>query len=331
MELAPQTVSEPLVPTLIHHWDPSTFYGRFRHFLAVTDPTLVFVPNQELLASKTLIERFRVGNVAPGTTTAQLTRARTLYDSAFHPDTGELQNVAGRMCFNVYGSTVMCGGVMVFYKSNAGVFFWQWANQSFNALVNYTNRNAKSATSPKDIVVAYASAVTGALTVAFGLKRFFEKRSFGTVVQKMVPLAAVCAANFINIPLMRQNELRNGLVVTDENGIEVGESKLAAAKAIGLVALSRNIIVAPSMLLTPVIVHWLETNSRWFKRHARVLNVPLQLALVFVLFGAMVPVGCALFPQNNSISVSTLKVAEPDKHETFRKLGLDRVYFNKGL
>ncbi|KAJ8300961.1 hypothetical protein KUTeg_022480, partial [Tegillarca granosa] len=33
-------------------------------------------------------------------------------------------------------------------KTNSAVIFWQWANQSFNALVNYTNRNAASDITP---------------------------------------------------------------------------------------------------------------------------------------------------------------------------------------
>ena len=47
---------------------------------------------------------------------SELYRAQKLFGSAFHPDTGDLQTLPGRMCANVYGSTLMCGGMMVFYR-----------------------------------------------------------------------------------------------------------------------------------------------------------------------------------------------------------------------
>lgn len=84
-------------------------------------------------------------------------------------------------------------------------------------------------------------------------------------------------------------------------------------------------------VLTPSIVDWMENNSAWFKRNSRYLNTPAQIALVFVLFGAMVPVGCALFPQQNSISVDILKSLEPETYQKLKSRNLDVVFFNKGL
>lgn len=105
------------------------------------------------------------------------------------------------------------------------VVFWQWVNQSFNALVNYTNRNAKSEVTTKQLGVAYVSATTSALVTALGLKSFLEKRA-GSLMQRFVPFAAVAAANCVNIPLMRQAELINGIAVYDENGNQVTESRV---------------------------------------------------------------------------------------------------------
>lgn len=45
-------------------------------------------------------------------------------------------------------------------------------------------------------------------------------------MQRYVPFAAVAAANCINIPLMRQSELINGIAVYDDNGNAVTESRV---------------------------------------------------------------------------------------------------------
>ena len=62
--------------------------------------------------------------------------AMKLYKSSFHPDTGDLQNVFGRMSFQVPGGMMITGAMLQFYKSVPQVVFWQWFNQSFNALVS---------------------------------------------------------------------------------------------------------------------------------------------------------------------------------------------------
>ena len=46
----------------------------------------------------------------------QVRRAQQLYKSAFHPDSGELQNVFGRMSFQVPGGMLLTGAMLQFYR-----------------------------------------------------------------------------------------------------------------------------------------------------------------------------------------------------------------------
>ena len=116
--------------------------------------------------------------------------------------------------------------MLQWYRSNVGVIFWQWVNQSFNALVNYTNRNANVEQDNSQLVVAYVSATSAALVTSLGLKAYLAKRA-SPLVQRYVPYAAPAAANMVNIPLMRRTEIENGIACCDDEGMcNVGRHSL---------------------------------------------------------------------------------------------------------
>lgn len=88
----------------------------------------------------------------------------------------------------------------------------------------------------------------------------------------------MAAANCVNIPLMRQNEIINGIEVKDENGNAVGKSRVAAVKGISQVVFSRIVMAAPGMLVLPFIMERVEKLPVY--RRVKWLNAPFQTALV---------------------------------------------------
>lgn len=169
------------------------------------------------------------------------------------------------MSFQLPGGCIITGGMLTFYRSMPAVVLWQWINQSFNALVNYTNRNANSELTVNQLAGAYVMATGSALVAAIACKRRWH-RTAGPTMQRFVPFAAVATANCINIPLMRQQELIKGVEVCDENGNVVGTSRVAAAKGIGQVVFSRIVMASPGMVLLPYITSQLELRSSLFRR-----------------------------------------------------------------
>jgi sideroflexin-2 len=137
---------------------------------------------------------FRLKKEPATTTKEQLIYAKKLYESAFHPDSGDLQNVFGRMSFQVPGGMAITGAMLQFYKTNQAVIFWQFVNQSFNAIVNYTNRNANSPVTTTQLGIAYVSATTSALVASLGYKKLMEKKG-NPFFQRYAPFSAVAIAN----------------------------------------------------------------------------------------------------------------------------------------
>uniref|UniRef100_A0A8C7ZW16 Sidoreflexin n=1 Tax=Oryzias sinensis TaxID=183150 RepID=A0A8C7ZW16_9TELE len=302
-------------------WDQSTFIGRAKHFFTVTDPRNILLTNEQLTHAHKVITDYREGNVSPGLTEDELWRAKYVFDSAFHPDTGEKMILIGRMSAQVPMNMTITGCMMTFYKTTPAVLFWQWINQSFNAIVNYTNRSGDAPITVNQLGTAYVSATTGAVATALGLNALTKHIS--PLIGRFVPFAAVAAANCINIPLMRQRELQHGIPITDENDNRLGESTKAAQQAISQVVVSRILMASPGMAIPPFLMNHLEKKA--FLKVIESQKGFFSFSLVFAT-----PLCCALFPQKSSMSVSRL---EPELQEKIRANhpGVERVYFNKGL
>jgi len=314
-------------------WDQSTYMGRAKHFFTTTNPLNVLASDKELDSAKELVVAYRERREPAGTTNEKVWAAKNLYDSAYHPETGEKLFLPGRMAFQVPGNMIIGGCMMTFYKSTPAVMFWQWTNQSFNAVVNYTNRSASSEVTNSQIGQAYVVATTGAMITALGLNRLVASSPSlaASFVGRMVPFAAVAAANCVSIPAMRQRELIDGIMVKTaegDKGIPIGLSKAAAKSAILQVIPSRIGMAFPAFFIPPMVMSKLEKTAFVIKNPW--IKAPITIALSGLCLSFSTPACCALFPQESSLPVSSL---EPELQDKIKKEhpGLQKIFFNKGL
>uniref|UniRef100_A0A0K8S8B5 Sidoreflexin n=1 Tax=Lygus hesperus TaxID=30085 RepID=A0A0K8S8B5_LYGHE len=331
-------------------WDQSTYLGRAKHFFSVTNPLNLLYSSKELTARE-IVERHRRHEPQEKPLTVdELWKAKTVYDSAYHPITGEKVFILGRMSAQVPCNMIVTGSMMVFYKTTPAVVFWQWVNQSFNALVNYCNRS-DAAMPISQIASSYVIATTGAVGTAVALNRAvqgstrkqlsilarrcstglrkvfykFPSVRMPPIVGRFVPFAAVAAANCVNIPAMRKAELQDGIKVFDENNNVIGQSKVAAKEATISVVISRIIMAAPSMALTPIVMNSMEKKGIFKK--SRFIAPLTGIGLTGIVLTFATPLACALFAQMAPIDVSKL---EPEIQEKVKNK-TQVLYYNKGL
>ena len=84
-------------------YDQTTYWGRARHYFDTTNPSNLLVSTKHLYQSRLLLEQYRAG-LLPGVCREDLWRAKTVCQSAFHPDTGDLMFLPGRMAAQVSGA-----------------------------------------------------------------------------------------------------------------------------------------------------------------------------------------------------------------------------------
>ena len=76
-------------------YDQNTFEGRAKHFFSTTNPLNVLASDEDLEKAKQIVQAYRNGTEDKSLTEDQIWAAKELYDSAFHPQTGEKLFILG--------------------------------------------------------------------------------------------------------------------------------------------------------------------------------------------------------------------------------------------
>ena len=119
----------------------------------------------------------------------------------------------------------------------------------------------------QQLQTAYLAATTASVGTAVVFNKLIASSptlSSG-MIGRFVPLIAVAAANCVNIPLMRQQEVKKGIQIQTESGEDAGLSSNAAKSAISQVIPSRIGMAAPAMFIPPLIMNKLERSATFIK------------------------------------------------------------------
>jgi hypothetical protein len=133
-------------------------------------------------------------------------------------------------------------------------------NQSFNAAINFSNRNASSSVDTNKLLQGFGGAVVSSVGIALGAAALMRRANalgdprLQTLVRSTLPFASVATAGCVNVLLMRRDEATEGVRVFDAEGEERGLSKVAGVDALTKCCAARVLWTIPGMIGPPVLM-----------------------------------------------------------------------------
>jgi hypothetical protein len=218
---------------------------------------------------------------------------------------------------------------MMSARGSAAVVAAQTLNQTYNALHYRANRNASNAEEGWEVAQAYVGATASSVAAALGVERVTSRAppsaKWAPIARRLGPLAAVAAADVLNIGLMRRKEYTHGVFVRTEEGQEVGKSRIAGGLAVTACIAGRVFAAAPVLTIPPLLLMRLEERSALVRARPALGTAALML-LIGVAIQVSVPLTFGLFKQQASVDAAWL---EPEI--SARVPPGTRLIYNKGI
>ena len=320
-------------------FDQSSFLGRFCTMILKCDPKLITYSKKEFSEAKAMVENYQdiLSHPPVGMVNVHhaLWEAQRISSAAIHPDTGDIIPAPFRMSGYVpFNGPISVA--MVASGSTPALLFWNWVNQSQNAMVNYYNRNASTPLSNETLLKSYAVAVGSALCVAFGLATFVKRRYSPDQARKLLRFVAfpsAVVASSLNCYIVRSPEITTGVPLMNERREAVlpGETSVVAAKrGVYSTTASRAILQAPVFFLPPMLLSVVPIFKRMCTRNVA-MATPITTFLLLVSFGFGLPATVAIFPQFSEVSVQDLEEKYHSLVDNRSGKKYEKLYFDKGL
>lgn len=113
-------------------------------------------------------------------------------------------------------------------------------------------------------------------------------------MNSMISLTAVAIAGFLNSFCMRLGEMKTGIMVQDENGEDIGISKICAKKAVMNTAFSRILLSCPIFLIPAISMLFL--GKFGLIPRSKGPKAALELCVVAFSLTVALPLSVAIFP-----------------------------------
>lgn len=166
----------------------------------------------------------------------EIWRAKQLVDTILHPDTKEKIPWPFRMNAHVPMNTILLIGMLS--PGLYSMMFWQFMNQSFNLCQYYANRNATNFISNESLAKSYVGALVTSVGSVYALNSIMERMSAKSrslsplamhsrikvlsLFARSIPFLSVAVSKPLQIGFMRQDEMRLGVNIRDDNDEVLG-------------------------------------------------------------------------------------------------------------